>query len=295
MIEGKAGPKLISLTGLAIIGLLAGSLLTAGMLFLEGISLQSLMEEAGAGMISDSPGIVRLTLLIQHLTMFILPALIFGYIWYRPEILKGFDMEKVPGVLLIVLGGAFLFVSLPLVNLSFMLNQQIDLPSWAVSFESEASDTLMRILEMDNTGTFLLNLGLIALIPAIGEELIFRGIVQKYIGKLANSKVIGIWVAALLFSLIHFQFEGFLPRMVLGAILGYLYVWTGTLWIPIFAHFINNGLQVSTLYFTGIDLSQVEGTSEAPEISSWMILGSVALMFGIYLLIQQQVKKMRHV
>ncbi len=295
MIEGKAGPKLISLIGLVLIGLMAGSLLTAGLLFLNGSSFESIVQGSSSGLSGYPPATIRLMLLIQHLTMFILPAAIFGYIWYRNDFLKGFDLSRVPGAYLVLLGGAFLFVSLPLVNLALLLNEQFELPAWAISFESEANQTLEQILQMDNAGTFLVNLGLIAFLPAIGEELIFRGIVQKYAGKLVRNKTLGIWIAALLFSLIHFQFEGFLPRMVLGAILGYLYVWTGTLWVPIFAHFINNGIQVSTLYFTGIDLAQVERAKETPDLTWWMVIGSIILMFGIYVLIKNQAKKWHHV
>jgi membrane protease YdiL (CAAX protease family) len=294
MIEGKAGVKLISLLVFVLIGLMAGGVLTAGAILLAGEQFETIMGDLQNGTYEGGPGLIRSTLLIQHLTMFILPAIIFGLIWYRKKFLVGFDMDDAPGIGLVILGGAFIFLALPLVNLSFLVNEEIQLPQWAHMFESQANATLENILEMDNFGTFLLNLGLIAFIPAIGEELIFRGIIQKYAGQLVRNPIAGIWIAAFLFSMIHMQFEGFLPRMVLGAILGYLYYWTKSLWIPIFAHFMNNGVQVATLYFSDIDLSSID-TEQTPDLKWWMVIGAIGLMYGVYLMIENQVKKERYV
>lgn len=294
MIEGKAGAKLISLLGFVLIGLIAGGVLTAGAMLLAGEQFETIMGDMQNGTYDGGPALIRSTLFIQHLTMFILPAIIFGWIWYKRKFLIGFDLDEMPNVGLIILGGAFIFLALPLVNLSFLVNEEIQLPQWAHMFESQANATLENILEMNNLGTLLLNLGLIALIPAIGEELIFRGIIQKYAGQLVRNPIIGIWIAAFLFSMIHMQFEGFLPRMVLGAILGYLYYWTKSLWIPIFAHFINNGVQVATLYFSDIDLSSID-TEQAPEIKWWMVIGAIGLMYGVYLMIEHLVKKEKYV
>ena len=167
-----------------------------------------------------------------------------------------------------------------------MLNEQITLPEWASMFEAQANDTLQSILKMDHLGIFILNFLLIALIPAIGEELIFRGILQKYLGKLIKSPIAGIWLAAIIFSAIHMQFEGFFPRMVLGAILGYLYYWTNNLWVPILAHLFNNGLQVAMVYFTDIDLSAVESNTQI--VTWWMVLGSILILYFIYSFLIQQ-------
>ena len=92
--------------------------------------------------------------------------------------------------------------------------------AWADKFESQAEDTLKAILTMNTPVIFIFNLIIIAILPGIGEELIFRGILQKQIGLLFKSPVAAIWIAAFIFSAIHLQFEGFLPRMALGAVLG---------------------------------------------------------------------------
>jgi len=77
------------------------------------------------------------------------------------------------------------------------------------------------------------------------------------------------------------QFEGFLPRLALGAVLGFLYLWTNNLWVPILAHAFNNGFQVCVLYFSGIDLSDLE-TESPMELNVWMICGSVLVLYLCY-------------
>jgi membrane protease YdiL (CAAX protease family) len=95
---------------------------------------------------------------------------------------------------------------------------------------------------------FLAAIVILAIVPAIGEELLFRGILQNKIEMLSKNKHIAIWITAFIFSFIHFQFYGFVPRLLLGALFGYLYIWSGNLTIPILAHFINNGFTLLLLY-----------------------------------------------
>jgi membrane protease YdiL (CAAX protease family) len=128
---------------------------------------------------------------------------------------------------------------------------------------------------------FILNLILIAFLPGIGEELVFRGILQKHIGGIFKNPIAAIWISAFIFSAIHFQFEGFFPRIVLGATLGYLYYWTGNLWVPMIAHAFNNGFQIALIYFTGMDVSEFDEKS-SNQLQWWMIPISVVLMFLIY-------------
>jgi membrane protease YdiL (CAAX protease family) len=95
----------------------------------------------------------------------------------------------------------------------------------------------------------LFNLFMIALVPAIGEELLFRGVLQRVLGEWFRNHHIAIWVVALLFSLAHYQFSAFIPRILLGALFGYLFVWTRSIWIPVLAHFINNSMGVIYYHF----------------------------------------------
>ena len=104
-------------------------------------------------------------------------------------------------------------------------------------------------LDAGNIGVLLFNLFMIAFIPALAEEMLFRGVLQRILGEWFRNYHIAIWVVAILFSLAHYQLSGFIPRIFLGALFGYLYLWTSSIWIPVIAHFTNNGMAVIYYYF----------------------------------------------
>ncbi|MCZ4693531.1 CPBP family intramembrane metalloprotease [Ancylomarina euxinus] len=151
-----------------------------------------------------------------------------------------------------------ILVSLPLINMMGELNSQIHFPDflngieqWMRETEEHAALVTQKFLKMDHLGDLLSNLLLIAVIPALGEELLFRGVLQKQFSKMTGSIHWGIFISAALFSALHMQFFGFFPRLFLGMLFGYLLVWTGSLWVPILAHLVNNGLAVTASYFIG--------------------------------------------
>lgn len=278
--------RLVLLLGLVLAGLLLTSVVSAILMLLSGFSITEIMEMAQTGTLGLTPGLTRALLASQHLLFFIIPALAFGLIVYRSKLLTGLDLNRQPGFVLSGLGVVFLIAAYPVVNLSFVINESIPLPEWAKIFENQAADTLMAILAMDTPIIFLINLIIIGILPGIGEELIFRGILQKQIGLMLKSPVLAIWIAAFIFSAIHLQFEGFLPRMVLGAVLGYLYYWTGNLWIPIIAHAFNNGVQVLMIYVTDIDISTFDQQS-SDQLKWWMVPLSLLVMYFIFSLIKK--------
>ena len=139
---------------------------------------------------------------------------------------------------------------------------------------------------MQGLGDLVINLGLIALIPAVGEELLFRGIIQRLFYKWSGDVHIGVWIAAILFSALHGQFFGFLPRMMLGAVLGYLLVWSGSLWLPIFVHMVNNGGAVIVAYLINRgsvpqDVETIGAKGQATSVFVSIVLTGV-LLFLIY-------------
>lgn len=120
--------------------------------------------------------------------------------------------------------------------------------SWAREKETVAADFTKYLTQFDSVTLLLVGFFVIAVLPAIGEELVFRGMIQNYLLKATRNPHVSIWIAAFLFSAIHFQFFGFLPRLALGALFGYLYLWSGNIWIAIIAHFVNNGFSVIAIY-----------------------------------------------
>jgi membrane protease YdiL (CAAX protease family) len=273
--------RLVVMIGLAIFGMLLTTVVSAGILLIAGMSVSDIMKLSETGMQNLSSTMIRALLATQHLFVFLLPGIAFGFLFFRSRILQGFDLGKNPGWLLAILGVIFLLASYPLVNLSFMLNQSIPLPKWAGEFENEAEDTLKAIMDMKTPLVLIVNLLLIAILPGIGEELIFRGIFQKQIGGMLKNPILAIWITAFIFSAIHLQFEGFFPRMVLGATLGYLYYWSRNLWVPIIAHAFNNGIQVLVIYFTGMDLSDFD-EKNSDQLQWWMLPVGIGIMYLIY-------------
>lgn len=273
--------RLMVLITFIIIGLLLTTLGTAAVLLLSGMSMADVLNLQKTGTGSLAPSIIRILLCLQHIFTFIIPGIAFGLIFYKRDWLKGLRLSIPPTGLLIILGVFFLVAAYPLVNLGFMVNNTIPLPEWATNFENEAEETMKAILKMDNPLIFVANLFVIAILPGIGEELLFRGVLQKQLGFIFNNKILAVWVAAFIFSAIHLQFEGFLPRFALGVVLGYLYYWTGNLWITMFAHAFNNGIQIVLIYATGMDISQVDETS-TDQLQWWMIPISVAVMYFLY-------------
>lgn len=115
--------------------------------------------------------------------------------------------------------------------------------------EKKLETLTLFMTDFANVGEFLVGLVVIAVIPAIGEEMLFRAALQRKIQAILNNEHAAIWISAFIFSVFHFQFYGLLPRMFLGALFGYLFVWSRSIWIAIFAHFLNNAITVMAMYF----------------------------------------------
>ena len=135
---------------------------------------------------------------------------------------------------------------------------------WARMNEDQRAEMTTFMTTFSSPADLMLALLVIAVIPAIGEELVFRGLFQNELGYITGNAHVSIWLAALLFSAFHVQFFGFVPRLLLGVLFGYLYLWSGSLVLAMFAHFVNNAFAVLSLYFyqTGaISVSPEEPTS----------------------------------
>ena len=185
---------------------------------------------------------------------------------------------------------AFLFAvaALPMISLLAEWNNGMELPSYLASLEEmmrqmeESAKVLTeRFLNTSSVGMMLVNLLVMALLPAVCEEMMFRGWLQRVLGKSVNYHT-AIWVSAFVFSAIHFQFYGFIPRMLIGAALGYLYYYTGSLWAPIVTHFTNNAAAVVTAFltyngYTSIDFDLI-GTGDTWYLSVVSVAVCVVLM-----------------
>ena len=202
---------------------------------------------------------------IQTTATFLIPPILCAWLWdeeHKP--FRWLRMDVPVQWQNILLAVVIMVCAVPGINLLADLNSRVELPKslefieQILKSQEEAAAALTeRFLQADNIGGLLINIGLMALLPALSEELSFRGTLQQIIykeqsGKVQSTKVhLAIWITAFIFSAIHMQFYGFVPRMLLGAMFGYVFVWSGSLWAPITMHFVNNGLAVLVYYLMG--------------------------------------------
>jgi membrane protease YdiL (CAAX protease family) len=199
---------------------------------------------------------------------------------------KAFNPLLVPFVLVLMI--SFIVVDSVIIE----WNSNLTFPSflkgfedWARSFETKAGEVTKFLTTFDSFGDFVIGMIVIAVLPGIGEELVFRGFLQPTLQRATNNIHVAIWFSAILFSAIHMQFFGFVPRMLLGALFGYLYYWSGNLVIPMLAHFINNGLSVIGIYLyqQGKIPVDIEDTEAAP----WPLV-IICAAVAVVLLVQFQ-------
>ncbi len=258
--ESHSFRNLLLLTGFVLLG---GSLITLLFFFalaaLRGSDatetqnyLQTLLTDPKAG----PSGWYDLIALqgVSTVGTFILPCLLYWFaIEHKP--LSAFNRRSLSAVAALGTVVALVIAFMPANGLFIEWNQHLKLPEtmaplehWMRSSEDRAAVATRILTTFSSPGQLLTALLVIALLPAIGEELLFRGILQRKVIAMSGSVHVGIWVTAILFSAIHVQFYGFVPRMLLGALFGYLYVWSGNLWVSMLAHFVNNGFTVLMVY-----------------------------------------------
>jgi len=212
------------------------------------ITLLRILMPLSSGM--KEADIMRLTIFIQDLFIFILTPLIAQFLLWKEPTKKALQLT-VPNLPILLWGIIAITSVSPLIDLLNTWNQGLHLPEsmksieqWMINSEKAAEVITNRLLNTDNWGSFTMNILIIAVMAGIGEEFMFRGVLQKILINWMRNTHLGILFAAIIFSAIHFQFFGFIPRMMLGIVLGYLYVWSKSIWVPIIAHTTNNTLTV---------------------------------------------------
>jgi uncharacterized protein len=143
--------------------------------------------------------------------------------------------------------------------------------------EEEAAQLTKLFLESRSTGVLIINFMIIAILPAIGEELLFRGVIQRLLGEWTKNVHIGIFLAAFIFSFIHFQFYGFVPRLLLGLYFGYLMFWSGSIWVPVIAHLVNNGMAVIYYHFAELPAGETMLDTAGTETGNYLVYISAFL------------------
>ena len=256
---------------------LAGSLVVA----ISGLWGEQLMMTAWG---------LRLSSAIQMGLMFFLPAYTLT-VWSNKKPFSYFGLNASDNTLyLFQLAFLILLVSMPFISLIAQLNQSVVLPNWLSdletwmrNLETSAEETTNMLLAGTSIWDYFGNLLFVGVFAAVAEEFFFRGSLQQLLVKLFKNKHVGVWITAFIFSLMHMQFYGFLPRVMLGVILGYLFVWSSNLWIPILIHFMNNAL-VITFNFFFKDNSVYQSLENLPLTPTFIVSGLLSLALMFYLL-----------
>ncbi|MCD8539019.1 MAG: CPBP family intramembrane metalloprotease [Leadbetterella sp.] len=172
------------------------------------------------------------------------------------------------------------------------INENIQLPAGLESvlkgMEEAAAEITEFLARTDTLPQLLMNILVIGIIAGIGEELVFRGIILRKLLRGMNNEHVAVWLSAIIFSAIHFQFYGFLPRMMLGALFGYLYVWTGNIRVPIAAHIFNNTVAVILFHLIhkGVVSPELEKMDSIPL--PWVVISTLVFIVLLYRFWHQQ-------
>ncbi len=235
---------------------------------------------------------------LSHFALFIVPALFFAFL-VSPSSKKYFQIKRKINPIPFLISIALILVVLPFLNFVGEWNASLVFPesmsginTWIKASEESAMELTKGFLAVETFHAYLFNIFMIAIIPAIGEELIFRGIILKEIKSGVKNIHIAVVLSAILFSAMHMQFFGFFPRIILGIILGYLFIWSKNILFPMLIHFLNNAIAVTIAYLNNIGVINIDFESFGSFDGSIMgILVSLILSILLMYLISKTTKK----
>jgi len=243
----------------------------------------------------ESIMILKYFQVVQSIGVFIVPPFILGWL-YHGKIAEYLNLNKKINFASVLLVLVLSFSASPFINFIGEINANMQFPAWLSGVENwmknaedKAAEITEAFLKVESTGGLIFNIFMIAFLPSIGEELLFRGVIQRIFTNWTRNYHWGIWISALLFSALHMQFYGFIPRMFLGVLFGYLLVWSGSMWLPIIAHFINNAVAVVAMYLIDKELlsPEIEEIGTTSD-SYYMAAVSLLLIVVFMLMIKRQ-------
>lgn len=237
---------------------------------------------------------LRIAAVVQDIFMFILPPLITALIITRQPV-RLLALGKGPSMNMTVLAVLVMIVSTPVMSWIIELNESIHLPGSMKDLEAQlrlmednAAAAVDTLLGPSTPFNLVINVLVIGVMAGFSEELFFRAGLQRLLSTTKMSSDVAVWIAAFIFSALHMQFFGFVPRLLLGVFFGYLLVWSGSVWLPMLIHMLNNSIYVI--------LKQVTGSGE-PEFggaeSSWIAitLSAILTIAAIWMLYNNRVNK----
>ena len=238
--------------------------------------------------------------IVNQLGILVLPPVLFAWLVDRVPF-QYLRADKKPDWRNLLLAILLIFTSMPLIGWLVELNEAMHLPSWLPDLEAwmkSSEANAAKITEaFFTTGSIwglLLNMLMIAVLPAIGEEFLFRGVFMRVFIRWLKNNHAGIWIAAFLFSAIHMQFYGFFPRLLLGAAFGYIFIWTGNIWIPVAAHFVQNATSVMVAWLAGRGIISASA-DDFGQSDNIFIIAASAICIALLLVVIYKSGKIRAV
>ncbi len=290
----SAGPgvKLAFFGFIAVAGVIATSLLALGLgyLLLGGSEFLANIQPESFSFEKDAIIAQKFMQGFYTIGLFIVPPVVFALL-NKERPLVFLELNQKPQMRSMAYAAILMLASIPLVNFTYALNQQFPFPDSIAqlfkTMEENAAKITEAFLADKSTLSLITNLVLIAVLPAVGEEFFFRGVLQKQFSNWFKNEHIAILVTAFLFSALHMQFYGFLPRFILGIFLGYLFVWSRNLWLPILAHFVTNGFTVLVTHYSKFadpdkleKIGTLENSSFQFAFYSAMLVS--VMLYGVY-------------
>ncbi|PSL49387.1 hypothetical protein CLV51_101718 [Chitinophaga niastensis] len=225
-------------------------------------------------------GYLKITQFFYTIVAYFVPAALFAYLW-QPYPMRYIGLKSAPKGLQIILALLAMYGALPLAGWLSEWNQTWPVPQAARDMQAQAEKLIGVMLQMPTLKDLFINLILVAIVPAIAEELFFRGILQRLLIRSTRKVWLSVFITAILFSAVHGELLGFLPRVVLGFALGAIYVISGNLWLSILAHIMNNGLQIVWMYFFQHGMTKEDPSKDTP-IAWYFVALSIPVTIGLF-------------
>ncbi len=282
-----ASTQFLLLIAMVLVGAFFGMFLlgTSVMSAFTGVTTKDLLQPDKLDLTSPQMiDFMRGMQFFQFLFVFVFPCLLCAR-FFSDNSKKYLGLVRPTHQLYLGAGVAILLLAIPLCSYLGELNRHIQFPAgiekWARDHEESAAKQMAAFMSHQTIKDLVVNLVSIALLAAIGEELLFRGMVQRLLIKWFRNPWAGIIVSAILFSAFHFQFYGFVPRLVLGILLGVVYWYSGSLWVAILAHFVYDALLIVMVYMNP-GLMNEDTVVKAPNIA---LMGAVSFALVVLLVI----------
>lgn len=225
-------------------------------------------------------GMLQLTQICSQVIGFIMPPVLYAaFVHEKPLNYLGFKKLQ-PWSLLGIIA---MFTILPFNAIVAEWNEAFVFPERLEPILRQLQDTASNLTEMMmNNGSLFVNLLIFGALAAIGEELLFRSVLQKAFIKIFKNVHVGIIFTAIVFSAIHFEFYGFFPRVILGLMLGYMFYISGSIWSSILMHFTNNATIVILYFLNNQGVTNIDVDNFGNTNNIFLIILSLAATVAIF-------------